>query len=123
MALIMQNIDIRVNGVTHLNDINLTFRRGGLYTVLGRTLAGKTTLLRAIAGLQHPQKGTLTLHGKDYMKLPVWKRHVAMVYQQFINYPHLNVLSNVVFPLKRAGVPRAEAKRRAREVLDKVGLG
>ena len=122
MALIMQNMDIRVNGVAHLSDINLTFRRGGLYTVLGRTLAGKTTLLRAIAGLQKPQKGTLTLHGEDYLKLPVWKRRVAMVYQQFINYPHLSVLANVVFPLKRAGVPRTEAKRQAREVLAKVGL-
>ena len=55
MALILQNIDIRENGVAHLNNINLTFRRGGLYTILGRTLAGKTTLLRTIAGLLQPQ--------------------------------------------------------------------
>ncbi len=122
MALSMQNIDIRVDGIAHLGDVSLEFKRGGLYTVLGRTLAGKTTLLRAIAGLQQPQSGTLTLHGEDYLSLPVWKRRVAMVYQQFINYPHLSVLANVVFPLKRAGVPRAEAKRRAREVLAKVGL-
>jgi len=122
MALILQNIDIRENGVAHLDDINLTFRRGKLYTILGRTLAGKTTLLRAIAGLQQPQKGTLTLHGSDYLQLPVWKRRVAMVYQQFINYPHLNVLANVTFPLLRAGVPRTEAHQRAREVLAKVGL-
>ncbi len=122
MALIMQNIDIRENGIAHLDNVNLTFRRGGLYTVLGRTLAGKTTLLRSIAGLQQPQKGALTLHGNDYLQLPVWKRRVAMVYQQFINYPHLNVLANVAFPLRRAGVPRAEAQKRAREVLGKVGL-
>ena len=74
MALIMQNIDIRENQVAHLDNINLTFRRGGLYTVLGRTLAGKTTLLRTIAGLQQPHKGTLQLHGSDYLQLPVWKR-------------------------------------------------
>ena len=122
MALIMENIDIRENGVPHLDNINLKFKRGGLYTVLGRTLAGKTTLLRTIAGLQQPQKGTLTLHGSDHLQLPVWKRRVAMVYQQFINYPHLNVLANVAFPLRRAGVPRTEAHQRAREVLAKVGL-
>jgi glycerol transport system ATP-binding protein len=122
MALVLQNIDIRENGVAHLDNINLTFRRGKLYTVLGRTLAGKTTLLRAIAGLQQPQKGTLTLHGSDYLQLPVWKRRVAMVYQQFINYPHLNVLANVAFPLLRAGVSRSEAHQRAREVLGRVGL-
>lgn len=122
MALIMRNIDNRENGVVHLDNVNLTFRRGGLYTVLGRTLAGKTTLLRTIAGLQQPQRGTLELHGSDYLQLPVWKRRVAMVYQQFINYPHLNVLANVAFPLRRAGVPRAKAHQRAREVLGKVGL-
>ena len=118
----MQNIDVRLDGVAYLNDVSLDFKRGGLYTVLGRTLAGKTTLLRTIAGLQDPQKGTLTLHGQNYLRLPVWKRNVAMVYQQFINYPHLNVLDNVAFPLQRAGLPCKEARRRAGEVLSKMGL-
>jgi len=122
MALILEHIDIRIDDIAHLDDVSLTFKRGGLYTVLGRTLAGKTTLLRTIAGLEEPQKGALTLHGKDYLCLPVWKRRVAMVYQQFINYPHLSVLANVTFPLRRAGVPSDEAKRRAREVLGMVGL-
>ncbi len=122
MALTLENIDIRENGISHLHDITLEFKRGKLYTILGRTLAGKTTLLRTIAGLEQPQKGTITLHGKDFSGLPVWKRHVAMVYQQFINYPHLSALSNVMFPLKRAGVPREEARQQAREVLKRVGL-
>jgi glycerol transport system ATP-binding protein len=122
MALILEHIDIHIDDIAHLDDISLTFKRGGLYTVLGRTLAGKTTLLRTIAGLEQPQKGALALHGEDYLKLPVWKRRVAMVYQQFINYPHLTVLNNVAFPLRRAGVSSEEAKRRAREVLSMVGL-
>jgi glycerol transport system ATP-binding protein len=122
MALILEHVDIRMDDIAHLDDVSLTFKRGGLYTILGRTLAGKTTLLRAIAGLQQPQKGAVTLHGKDYLHLPVWKRRVAMVYQQFINYPHLTVLANVTFPLRRAGVSPEEAKRRAMEVLDMVGL-
>ena len=122
MSLLIKNIDIRFDGVPHLDNLNLEFKRGKLYTVLGRTLAGKTTLLRTIAGLQVPQKGELTLHGKNFLSLPIWKRGIAMVYQQFINYPHLSVLANVTFPLKRMGVPAAEAKKRAREVLAKIGL-
>jgi glycerol transport system ATP-binding protein len=111
-----------MDGVPHLDDVSLEFKRGKLYTILGRTLSGKTTLLRTIAGLLAPQKGELTLHGNDFLSLPVWKRGVAMVYQQFINYPHLSVLANVTFPLKRMGIPNVEAKSRAREVLAKVGL-
>ncbi|OPX38813.1 MAG: hypothetical protein B1H11_04040, partial [Desulfobacteraceae bacterium 4484_190.1] len=118
----MKNFDIRIGDVPHLDDVSLEFKRGKLYTILGRTLSGKTTLLRTIAGLETPQKGELTLHEKEFLSLPVWKRGVAMVYQQFINYPHLNVLNNVTFPLKRAHVPNSEAKKRAREVLSKVGL-
>ncbi|MCP4756326.1 MAG: ABC transporter ATP-binding protein [Proteobacteria bacterium] len=122
MSLLMKNFDIRIGGVPHLDNVSLEFKRGKLYTILGRTLSGKTTLLRTIAGLETPQKGELTLHEKEFLSLPVWKRGVAMVYQQFINYPHLNVLGNVTFPLKRAHVPMGEAKKRAREVLGKVGL-
>ncbi|MBU0652723.1 MAG: ABC transporter ATP-binding protein [Proteobacteria bacterium] len=122
MSLLVQNLGIWVDGVAHLSDISLEFQQGRLYTILGQTLSGKTTLLRTIAGLQSPQKGTLTLHGQDFLELPVWKRRVAMVYQQFINYPHLDVLANVAFPLLRAGVPRAEARQRAREILGKIGL-
>ena len=122
MSLLLEDVDIRVNGVAHLDHINLELKRGGLYTVLGRTLSGKTTLLRAIAGLQKPHEGAITLHGRPFMDIPVWKRNVAMVYQQFINYPHLSVLSNVAFPLIKAKVPRAQAKKRAKEVLARVGL-
>ena len=122
MSLRLENIDLRVNGVAHLDRVSLDLKPGTLYTILGRTLSGKTTLLRTIAGLQVPQAGTMTLKGEDFSKRPIWKRGVAMVYQQFINYPHLDVLANVAFPLRRAGVGREEAHRRAREVLDRVGL-
>ncbi|MFZ5792555.1 MAG: ABC transporter ATP-binding protein [Pseudomonadota bacterium] len=122
MALVAQDLSLTVDGVPHLAGIGVTLARGGLYTVLGRTLAGKTTLLRVIAGLQAVDDGTLALDGRDYRRLPVWRRSVAMVYQQFINYPHLDALANVAFPLRRAGVDPAEADRRARETLARVGL-
>ena len=90
--------------------------------MLGRTLAGKTTLLRVIAGLQEPDQGDVRLDGVPLSWRPVWRRDVAMVYQQFINYPHLSVVDNVAFPLLRAGWSKSEAKARAEAVLASIGL-
>ena len=122
MALSLKNISLKMEGETWLDDVSLTLERGELCTVIGRTLAGKTTLLRVLAGLQEIDSGSLELDGRDTLHVPIWERGVAMVYQQFINYPHLDVLANVAFPLRRHGVPRAEAARRAAEVLASVGL-
>ena len=78
MALTAQNLSLAVNGRPHLDNVSFNLARGGLYTVIGRTLAGKTTLLRAIAGLEAVDAGSLTLDGRDFLRLPVWKRGVAM---------------------------------------------
>ncbi len=109
--------------VAHLADVDAAFARGQLSTLLGRTGAGKTTLMRVIAGLQTPAAGSVTLDGQDWCRLPPWKRPVAMVTQQFINYPHLSVLDNVAFPLVRAGQPKDIAQTAARDMLSRVGLG
>jgi len=122
MALELHNLCLSIKGETHLDDVSLHLESGRLYTIIGRTLSGKTTLLRAIAGLQQLDAGTLQLDGMPFDRTPVWKRGVAMVYQQFINYPHLTLLRNVAFPLRRAGVLKKEAERRAAEALDMVGL-
>ncbi|MGW0700112.1 ABC transporter ATP-binding protein [Streptomyces sp. NPDC002867] len=113
---------LTVDGVDHLKEVTAVFLPGRLHTVIGRTMAGKTTLLRALAGLQAVDSGSLTREGADFLKTPVWQRDTAMVYQQFINYPHLNVFDNVAFPLKRAGLSRDEIRRRVRESLARVGL-
>ncbi|MCT9928971.1 ABC transporter ATP-binding protein [Planotetraspora sp. A-T 1434] len=113
---------LAVDGVDHLKDVTAVFQPGRLHTVIGRTQAGKTTLLRVLAGLQGVDSGTLTRDGADFLKTPVWRRDTAMVYQQFINYPHLNVFDNVAFPLKRAGLPQDEIRRRAGQSLERVGL-
>ncbi|MFF3207445.1 ABC transporter ATP-binding protein [Streptomyces sp. NPDC002962] len=113
---------LTVDGVDHLKNVTATFQPGRLHTVIGRTMAGKTTLLRALAGLQKVDSGSLTRAGADFLRTPVWRRDTAMVYQQFINYPHLNVFDNVAFPLKRAGLSRHEVQRRVRQSLASVGL-
>ncbi|MBC2904272.1 ABC transporter ATP-binding protein [Streptomyces cupreus] len=122
MNLNATDLSLTVDGVDHLKNVTATFQPGRLHTVIGRTMAGKTTLLRVLAGLQKVDSGSLTRAEADFLKTPVWRRDTAMVYQQFINYPHLNVFHNVAFPLKRAGLPRDEIQRRVRQSLARVGL-
>ena len=122
MTLAAQSLTTTVDGVTHLDDVTLALEPGRIHTVLGRTGAGKTSLLRVLAGLDPVGSGELTLDGMSILDVPPWRRETAMVYQQFINYPHLSVLDNVLFPLKRAGVEPADALARAQDSLAKVGL-
>ncbi|MET7718336.1 ABC transporter ATP-binding protein [Streptomyces sp. NPDC005407] len=122
MNMSTTDLCLTVDGVNHLKDVTATFVPGRLHTVIGRTMAGKTTLLRVLAGLQGVDSGSLTMDGADFLKTPVWRRDTAMVYQQFINYPHLNVFDNVAFPLRRAGLSRAEIRLRVRKSLASVGL-
>ena len=98
MNLIAENLSYKPDEQFHLNKVSFSFKKGNLYTILGRTLSGKTTLLKTIAGLLTPDSGLMQFEDKDFLKVPVWERNVAMVYQQFINYPHLNVFENVAFP-------------------------
>ncbi len=121
MSLVAQSLEL-TRGVPHLNALSATFERGKLTTVIGRTLAGKTTLMRVIAGLQNADSGTLTLDGKPFSTHAAWQRDVAMVYQQFINYPHLNVFENVAFPLRKKRVAGTDIKLQVRAMLEQLGL-
>ena len=122
MTLIASNLSIKSEKNYHLNDVSFTMSKGEIYTIIGRTLAGKTTLLKTIAGLISPDSGKLTFDGKDFGNIPVWKREIAMVYQQFINYPHQTVYQNVAFPLKQRGMKKIEIHRRVMDALSQVGL-
>ena len=110
MNLIAENLTYKPDEQFHLNDVSFNFKKGSLYTVLGRTLSGKTTLLKTIAGLLNPDSGLIKFEEKDFGKIPVWQRNVAMVYQQFINYPHLNVYENISFPLKQRKIKKNQIK-------------
>jgi glycerol transport system ATP-binding protein len=115
MGLSLQNIDKVVGRETHLKDINLALEPGSRNVLLGRTQAGKTSLLRIMAGIDRPTKGKILIDDRNVTRVSVRKRSVAMVYQQFINYPSLTVFKNIASPLKVSGVPRAEIDRRVRE--------
>ncbi|MBW2409489.1 MAG: ABC transporter ATP-binding protein [Deltaproteobacteria bacterium] len=115
MGLSLRNIDKIVGREVYLKDINLEFETGTRNVLLGRTLAGKTSLLRIMAGIDRPSHGKILINGKDTTGVWVRKRSVAMVYQQFINYPSLTVYKNIASPLQVSGVPKAEIDRRVRK--------
>src|SRR5690606_29080549 len=99
---------------------SLSLRHGSLNVLLGPTLSGKTSLMRLMAGLDQPTSGKVFFDGQDVTGVAVRKRNVAMVYQQFINYPTLTVYENIASPLRVAGVDGETIKRevgRAAELL------
>ncbi len=102
-----------VEGEVHLADIRLELEPGSFHVLLGRTRAGKTSLLRVLAGLDKPTSGTVRVDGTDVTHVDVRHRDVAMVYQQFVNYPSLTVYETIASPLRLAGrlEPRALDRR------------
>ncbi len=116
MRLTLQGVNKIVAGEVHLKDIDLELQSGSRYVVLGRTLAGKTSLLRILAGLDRPGKGRVLIDDQDVTGVSVRKRQVAMVYQQFINYPSLTVFNNIASPMKNKGVAKETITRRVGEV-------
>lgn len=115
MDIVLDGVSKIVNGETHLNNISLKIESGATNVILGHTLAGKTSLLRLMAGLDRPTSGRIVLDGRDVTRLFVRKRSVAMVYQQFVNYPSMNVYDNIASPLKMSGMPSAEIDQKVRQ--------
>ena len=122
MTLQLINVGITQGSEVILKDISFEFEPGRIYILMGRTSAGKTSLMRAVAGLLELTDGEMLFRDKDFDKLPTWKRNTSMVYQQFINYPNRTVLENVTFPLLRSGISKQEARTRALQMIEKVGL-
>lgn len=102
MQLELENVCKKVGQEFHLRDISLTLEAGTLNILLGPTLSGKTSLMRLMAGLDKPTSGRILVDGNDVTSIPVQKRNVAMVYQQFINYPNLTVYENIASPMRIA---------------------
>ncbi len=122
MSLSLEGITKKVGRDTHIYDTTLSFESGSRNILLGRTLAGKTSLLRLMAGLDRPSSGRVLENGADVTGKSVRKRSVAMVYQQFINYPSLTVYKNIASPLKIAKVPKPEIDRRVRTTAEMLRI-
>ncbi len=103
MELTLEGIVQRVGAHTHLYPLDLTLVPRAVTVLLGATQAGKTTLMRLMAGLDTPSAGRVMADGQDVTGMPVRERNVAMVYQQFINYPSMTVAQNISSPLRLRG--------------------
>ena len=118
----LRNVSKVVGATTHIDDVSLTLQHGSLNVLLGPTLSGKTSLMRLMAGLDRPTSGSVWFDGKDVTGVPVQKRNVAMVYQQFINYPAMTVYENIASPLRVAGIDHAKIDREVRQAADLLKL-
>ena len=115
MTVTLDHVTRAVDGIPAIRDVSLTLEKGTLSVLLGPTLSGKTSIMRLLAGLDKPTTGKVLVDGKDVTGFDVRKRSVAMVYQQFINYPSLTVYENIASPLRVQGKPKAEIDRRVNE--------
>jgi glycerol transport system ATP-binding protein len=122
MSLELESVSLAVDGQVHIHPTKLTLAPRGFNTLLGETLAGKTTLLRLMAGLVAPTDGRVRFKGQDVTGVQVQQRRVSMVYQQFINYPNLSVFENIASPLRVAGVAAAEIQARVGRVAEMLRL-
>ncbi len=118
MALELKNVSKTVGTEVHIHPANLSFAPGSFNILLGTTLAGKTTLMQIMAGLESPTSGEVWFDGRNVTGVQVQKRNVSMVYQQFINYPNLSVFDNIASPLRVARLSRDEISRRVGEMAE-----
>ena len=122
MALEFKSVSRAVEGRTHIHETNLMLESGTMNVLLGPTLSGKTSLMRLMAGLDKPTSGTVHWNGADVTGMRVQDRKVAMVYQQFINYPAMSVYDNIASPMRLIGISTAEIDRAVRSTAEMLKL-
>ena len=122
MSLELKRVEKKVGQDTHIYRTDLSFQKNSINILLGSTLAGKTTLMQIMAGLDKPTNGEIWFDGKNVTGMAVQKRNVSMVYQQFINYPNFTVFDNIASPLKITGIGSDEIKKKVGEVAELLKL-
>jgi glycerol transport system ATP-binding protein len=123
MQLTLDRIEHKVGPATHLYPLSLALQPDTVSVLLGATQAGKTTLMRLMAGLDVPSAGRVAVDGQDVTGMPVRQRNVAMVYQQFINYPSMTVFDNIASPLKlRGSMDKPAIAQRVQALAEKLHI-
>jgi putative spermidine/putrescine transport system ATP-binding protein len=120
--LVVSGADKRFGAAKVLRDLSLSVAQGEFVSLLGPSGCGKTTLLRCIAGLLHPDRGQITIGGRDITALAAHQRNVGVVFQNYALFPHLTVAENIAFGLRARGVSKAEAAPRVAEALALVRM-
>lgn len=118
----LDSVSKKVGNSLHINNVSLSLEKGSLNVLLGPTLAGKTSLMRLMAGLDAPTSGDVLVDGKRVTGHGVRKRNVAMVYQQFINYPAMTVYENIASPLRLKGESKSHIDKKVREAAELMKL-
>ncbi len=106
-----------------VDNLNLDLPDGSMTVLVGPSGCGKSTSLRMLAGLEEVTSGEIRIGERDVTKVDTRDRDIAMVFQNYALYPHLNVLGNIAFPLRAKKIKKADANRRATEVAESIGLG
>ncbi len=120
MELVLEGISQQVGAEPWLYPMSMALHSGAVTVLLGATQAGKTSLMRIMAGLDTPSQGQVRVDGRDVTGVPVRERNVAMVYQQFINYPSMTVAQNIASPLRLRGEKNIE--QRVRQIAERLHI-
>jgi glycerol transport system ATP-binding protein len=122
MTLELKGVSKIVDGQVHISPTDLRLEKGTMNVLLGPTSSGKTSLMRLMAGLDVPNEGKVFWEGRDVTGMRVQDRKVAMVYQQFINYPSMTVYNNIASPLRLMGKTAAEIDAAVQKAADLMQL-
>ncbi len=117
-----ENVVKRFGDFTAVDDVSLDVHQREFFSLLGPSGCGKTTLMRMLAGFEHPTSGRITLAGEDLAGVPPYRRPVNMMFQSYALFPHMTVEQNVAFGLKQDGLPKPEIAARVAEMLRLVKL-
>ncbi|MDI3470565.1 MAG: spermidine/putrescine import ABC transporter ATP-binding protein PotA [Pseudolabrys sp.] len=121
-AVTIRGLSKRYGDVPAVSDVNLVIERGEFFSLLGPSGCGKTSLLRIIGGFESLDSGQVLLDGRDVSTVPAYARNTNMIFQNLALFPHMTVLENIAFGLRRKGVGREELGRRVDEAISLVRL-
>jgi putative spermidine/putrescine transport system ATP-binding protein/spermidine/putrescine transport system ATP-binding protein len=121
-AVQLKGVLKRFGKVMAVQKMDLDFEEGSLVTLLGPSGCGKTTILRIIAGLESPTEGDIYIKGKRVNDIPIHKRNLGMIFQNYALFPHKTIYDNVAFGLKYRDVAKHEIEGKVKKALEMVRL-